>query len=108
MRCHVVLGRRRRGMNRFQFGKMCLGVAAIAMLGMTSPARAIETKVYDLPAGMTASSVAAAPGGKIWFTSARPGALATLDPATGQVSSIPLGEKSGPSGLTTDKDGNAW
>ena len=97
-------------MTQFQFGKACLGVAAIAALSVLSgaPASALETKIYDLPAGVSASSVAGAPNGKIWFTSARPGALGTLDPATGQVTSLPLGEKSGPSGLTTDKAGNAW
>ena len=61
-------------MIRFPFGNVYLGAAAMALLSiqLIVPANALETKVYDLPAGMSASTIAAGPDGKLWFTTARP------------------------------------
>ena len=97
-------------MIRFPFGKVygAAAMAALSILCSVPAAQALETKIFDLPAGMSASTVASGPDGKLWFTTARPGALGTLDTATGAVSTLPLGEKSGPSGLVTDKSANAW
>ncbi|MBZ0285393.1 MAG: lyase, partial [Anaerolineae bacterium] len=44
----------------------------------------------------------------IWYTSQRTGELGKLDPVTGEVTLIPLGEGSSPHGVIVGPDGAAW
>ena len=75
----------------------------------TAPtASAANVKVYEVPAGSRPHDVAPAPDGKIWYTGQRRGVLGILDPATGAVREVPLGEGSAPHGVIQGPDGAAW
>lgn len=85
-------------------------VMALVLIGIAAPAAAqtVTTQVYELPAGSRHHDFAPGPGGKIWYTAQRQGALGILDPATGETRQIPLGEGSAPHGLIQGPDGAAW
>ncbi|HYJ31032.1 MAG TPA: lyase [Allosphingosinicella sp.] len=70
--------------------------------------RPASTQVYQLPAGSRPHDVAPAPDGRVWYTAQRQGALGILDPATGAVRQVPLGEGSAPHGVIQGPDGAAW
>ena len=70
-------------------------------------AEAMATKIFQLPAGSRPHDVAPAPDGKIWYTAQRQGALGILDPKTGAVRQVPLGEGSAPHGVIQGPDGAA-
>lgn len=67
-----------------------------------------KTQVFDVPDGARPHDVAPAPDGRIWYTAQRQGALGILDPKTGQVRQVPLGEGSAPHGVIQGPDGAAW
>ena len=67
-----------------------------------------NVRVYDVPAGSRPHDVAPAPDGKVWYTGQRRGTLGILDPASGQVREIRLGEGSAPHGVIQGPDGAAW
>jgi virginiamycin B lyase len=72
-------------------------------------AGAAETVQYfSVPAGARPHDVAPAPDGAVWYTAQRHGALGRLDPATGEVRQIPLGDGSAPHGVIVGPDGAAW
>ena len=87
-------------------------VAVLAALPGTiaapDSAAAYETRVYDLPAGARPHDVAPAPDGKVWYTAQGQGALGILDPASGAVRQVPLGDGSRPHGVIAGPDGKAW
>src|SRR5687768_8034103 len=58
-----------------------------------APATA-DTQVFQLPEGARVHDVAPAPDGTIWYTAQRQGALGILDPKTGRIRHVPLGERS--------------
>ncbi|MGH6899361.1 MAG: virginiamycin B lyase family protein, partial [Geminicoccaceae bacterium] len=60
------------------------------------------------PDGAHPHDVSPAPDGKVWYTAQRQGALGILDPATGAVEQVPLGDGSAPHGVITGPDGKAW
>ena len=61
-----------------------------------------------MPAGAHPHDVAPAPDGGVWYTGQRNGTVGHLDPASGQVREIDLGNGSAPHGVITGPDGNAW
>jgi virginiamycin B lyase len=67
-----------------------------------------NVRVYDVQAGSRPHDVAPAPDGKVWYTGQRRGTLGILDPETGQVREIRLGEGSAPHGVVQGPDGAAW
>ena len=71
-------------------------------------AAAASVKVFQLPAGSRPHDVAPAPDGKVWYTAQRQGALGILDPKTGEIRQVPLGESSAPHGVIQGPDGGAW
>ena len=82
--------------------------AILIAAGLVGPARAeIEIKAYDVPARAAPHDVAAGPqpGGPVWYTAQRQGALGRLDPVTGEVEQIPLGDDSAPHGVIVGPDG---
>jgi virginiamycin B lyase len=88
-----------------------LGLAAIAMaLGAPALAQDPAPKVqwFDVLAGARPHDVAPAPDGSVWYTAQRQGALGILDPATGDVEQVPLGDGSAPHGVIAGPDGAAW
>ncbi|MEX2200824.1 MAG: hypothetical protein WD711_05470 [Dongiaceae bacterium] len=80
----------------------------VALLALGLRAAANEITVYELPKGDRPHDVAPAPDGLVWYTAQRAGALGILDPETGAVEKIPLGDGSAPHGVIQGPDGNAW
>lgn len=52
--------------------------------------------------------VAPAPDGTVWYTGQRNGTLGRLDPASGAVQEVSLGQGSSPHGVIVGPDGAAW
>jgi virginiamycin B lyase len=52
--------------------------------------------------------VAVAPDGTVWYTAQRSGRLDHLDPATGEVTEVPLGSGAAPHGVIVGPEGDAW
>jgi len=68
---------------------------------------------YAVPAGGRPHDVAPAADGTVWYTAQGAGELGRLDPETGEVERIPLGEgaqgpRSAPHGVIVGPDGAAW
>ncbi len=63
---------------------------------------------FAVPSGSGPHDVAPAADGGVWFTAQQAGYLGHLDPKTGQVAKVPLGDGSRPHGVITGADGTAW
>ena len=81
----------------------CLPLALLA-----GAAGAAEVKYFDVPQGDHPHDVAPAPDGTVWYTGQHKGVLGSLDPKTGKVERIPLGDGSSPHGVIVGPDGAAW
>jgi virginiamycin B lyase len=70
----------------------------------------VTIRVFDVPDGARPHDVAAAPepDGPVYYTAQRQGALGILDPKTGKVEQIPLGQGSAPHGVIVAADGAPW
>ncbi len=88
------------------------GVAALALTIALPLSAAQETAVriteYPVPAGSHPHDVAPAPDGGVWYVAQGSGELGRLDPSTGQIRRIKLGEKSRPHGVIVGPDGAPW
>ena len=86
---------------------LALGLAAA---GFAERASADNIQLFKVPPGAGPHDVAASPepNGPVWYTAQRQGALGRLDPATGTVEQIPLGEGSAPHGVIVGPDGAPW
>lgn len=85
------------------------GLAAVIFLLALAPgALAQDVQYFDLPAGERPHDVAPAPDGTIWYSGQRKGMAGLLDPKTGAVKEISLGEGSAPHGVIIGPDGAAW
>ncbi len=69
-------------------------LAALAALVLTLPAAAFELKTFPVNPGARPHDVAVGPDGIVWYTAQGQGALGRLDPRTGAVRQIKLGERS--------------
>ncbi|HUK05380.1 MAG TPA: SMP-30/gluconolactonase/LRE family protein [Burkholderiales bacterium] len=83
--------------------------ALLAAAGASALAQ-VRVQEYPLPPRITAHDVWAdpAPDGPVWFSGQASGNAGRLDPKTGKVELIPLGEGSAPHGVILDRDGAAW
>ena len=61
-----------------------------------------------MPAGSGPHDVAPARDGTVWYTAQAAGKLGRLDPATGKVTEVPLGDGSAPHGVIVGPDGAPW
>jgi virginiamycin B lyase len=68
----------------------------------------LRLQTYDVPAGSHPHDVAPAADGGVWFTAQQAGYLGHLDPATGTVTQVALGNGSMPHGVIVGDDGAAW
>src|SRR5919106_1911061 len=78
---------------------------AFSVLGLTEGSAVRE---YPVPAGSHPHDVAPAPDGTVWYVAQHVGELGQLDPSTGRVQRIKLGEKSRPHGVIVGPDGVPW
>ncbi|HEX9372480.1 MAG TPA: hypothetical protein VF897_15820 [Roseiflexaceae bacterium] len=73
-----------------------------------APHAAAALQEYPVPRGSHPHDVAPAPDGTIWYTAQGAGELGRLDPATGEIRRIKLGERSAPHGVIVGPDGAPW
>ena len=85
-------------------------VLTMLVLGLLAAPVAAQpvTQEYTVPAGSHPHDVAPARDGGVWFTAQSAGYLGWLDPATGDVREIPLGDRSAPHGVIVGPDGAPW
>ena len=83
---------------------------SLVMLLGAGIAHAAEVKYYDVPKGAHPHDVAPDPkaNGPVWYTAQHQGALGRLDPRTGKVEHIALGDGSRPHGVIIGPDGAPW
>jgi virginiamycin B lyase len=98
---------------RMEEGAMRHAIVSALSLGLTlaisASARADYTmQAFALPDGAEPHDVYPAPDGTVWYTAQRAGALGRLDPKSGKVALIPLGENSAPHGVIVGPDGAPW
>ncbi|MEA2587006.1 MAG: virginiamycin lyase [Thermomicrobiales bacterium] len=73
------------------------------------PESCLTLETFPVPGGDRPHDVApAADGVHVWYTGQGSGILGSLDPTTGNVERIPLGDGSSPHGVIVGPDGNAW
>ena len=85
-----------------------LGAVIIALSLAVTAAAGVSVQDYAATPGSRPHDVAPGPGGVVWYTAQPQGALGTLNPATGAVSQLPLGDGSQPHGVIAGPDGAAW
>jgi virginiamycin B lyase len=85
-----------------------LACATLCLLLLARPAGAAEVRYFNVPAGEHPHDVAPAPDGTVWYTGQHAGVLGRLDPRTGQLERVPLGQGSSPHGVIVGPDGAAW
>jgi virginiamycin B lyase len=86
------------------------GVLAQATPAPQTPAEScLATFTFPVQPGDHPHDVApAADGQHIWYTAQQAGALGLLDPVSGTVEAVPLGDGSSPHGVIVAPDGAAW
>jgi len=90
---------------------LALLLCALILAGAEASAQGkVAIKSWDVPAGAGPHDVAAdpKPNGPVWYTAQKQGALGMLDPVTGKVEQIPLGQGSAPHGVIVGPDGAPW
>jgi len=87
-----------------------LMLSCLLSVGVTIGVRAAEVHTYDVPRGARPHDVAPdpRPGGPVWYTAQGQGALGRLEPDSGKVTQIALGEGSAPHGVIVGPDGAPW
>jgi virginiamycin B lyase len=78
------------------------------LAGRLGAGRRAVVREYRVPAGSAPHDVAPASRGRVWYTAQGAGELGRLDPATGKVERVSLGEGSAPHGVIVGPDGAAW
>jgi virginiamycin B lyase len=81
-------------------------LATLATIGV----QAAEVRYYPVPRGSHPHDVAAdpGPGGVVYYTAQHTGKLGILDPSSGRIDEIVLGQGSAPHGVIVGPDGAAW
>lgn len=74
----------------------------------TPSATAAGFQEYDVPAGSQPHDVAVTADGIVWYTAQGSGELGRLDPATGNVTEVPLGPGSRPHGVVVGRGDDLW
>src|SRR5437667_7059379 len=85
-----------------------LVASALAALALAVGAE-VTSRPYALPwGGGSPQDVAVSADGVVWYTAQRDGKLGRLDPASGKVELIPLGQGAAPHGVIIGPDGAPW
>jgi virginiamycin B lyase len=83
-------------------------VIIAAILALMSTAVAQEFAYYPVQRGDFPHDVAAGPSGEVWYAGQRAGVAGRLDPTTGHIERIPLGDGAAPQGVIVGPDGAPW
>src|SRR5215216_550679 len=84
-------------------------LAQATPMAETPPVSCLAAFTFPVLPGEHPHDVApAADGRHIWYTAQRTGAIGLLDPITGTIETIPLGQGSSPHGVVVAPDGAAW
>jgi virginiamycin B lyase len=83
-------------------------VIIAAILVPISTAVAQESTYYPAQTGDFPHDVAASPSGAVWYAGQRAGIAGRIDPTTGRVERIPLGDGAAPQGVIVGPDGAPW
>jgi len=67
-----------------------------------------QVQEYDVPAGSQPHDVWVAADGIVWYTAQGSGELGRLDPSSGEITEIPLGDGSRPHGVILGPDDAPW
>jgi virginiamycin B lyase len=84
-------------------------LAYLLLLPLTAAAQ-VAVQEYPVPRGHRIHDVwaDAAPNGPVWFSAQGSGNLGILDPKSGKVEFVPLGQGSAPHGVIAGADGAPW
>ena len=84
-------------------------LAALVVMTAARAALAASATYYDVQSGAGPHDVAATPGGgPVYYTAQRSGRLGILDPSSGKVEEVALGQGSAPHGVIVGPDRAAW
>jgi len=83
-------------------------LALFLACALATLARAESVAYFAVPRGDHPHDVAPAADGGVWYTGQHTGTLGHLDPKTGKVERIKLGEGSSPHGVIVGPDGAPW
>ncbi len=85
-------------------------IVMIAATGvLVAPSRSLRAAALrEFPVPTYPHDVAPARDGTVWYTAQTAGELGRLDPATGKIQHVKLGEGSAPHGVIIGPDGAAW
>lgn len=86
----------------------CLFLTCLALASSGAARGEYTMQAFPVPAGSHPHDVYPAPDGTVWYTAQRTGFLGRLDPKTGKIEEIPLGENAAPHGVIVGPDGAAW
>jgi virginiamycin B lyase len=82
---------------------------SFVVLALPATAADVTTRSFALPrGGGYPHDVAVGADGIVWYTAQRDGKLGRLEPATGKVELVPLGEGAAPHGVIIGPDGAPW
>ena len=109
----MVLRKKKRASRTVNLRTLCVGViGGFLVCGLSLFSLAAEPGVsiqeYPVPKGSGPHDVAPAPDGTVWYSAQGSGELGRLDPATGQIRRVKLGDKSSPHGVIVGPDGAPW
>src|SRR5260370_11908675 len=86
----------------------CLLMVVAALAVASASAHAQESKYYELPKGDFPHDVAVGPIGEVWYAGQNLRIAGRLNPASGEIERISLGQKSAPHGVIVGPDGRPW
>src|ERR1043166_5078280 len=87
--------------------RLLIFVGALLALVATR-AGAQQSSYYELQKGDFPHDVAASPTGEVWYAGQRAGVAGRLDPTTGYIDRIPLGNDAAPQGVIVGPDRAPW
>ena len=87
---------------------MSVLVLLIACVTIAASDTSSQVQEFPVPAGSHPHDVAPATDGGVWYAAQGSGELGHLDPSTGKIRRIKLGEKSRPHGVIVGPDGAPW
>ena len=85
-------------------------ISLLSILANGAAVAQVGVQEYPLPSGVGVHDVwaDAAPGGPVWFSAQRSGQLGILEPNSGKVTLVSLGENSSPHGVIAGAGGSIW